>query len=53
MFAFQSVNQSNDKVNNYLFNHIHDLSYVDCYDPTDNNDDHISYDDNRSDKILD
>ena len=46
------MNQNNDKVNNYLCNHVRDLSNVDCYDPTDNNDDDISYDANISDKNL-
>ena len=53
IFSFQSVNQSNDKVNNSLCNNIRDLSGVDCYDPTDNNDDDISYDANISETILD
>ena len=52
IFAFQCVDQTNDKVNNYLCNHIRDLSHVDCYDPTKNNDDDISYDSNISDKNI-
>ena len=52
IFAFQSVNQNNDKVNNYLCNHIRDLSDVDCYDPTDNNDYDIIYEANISDENL-
>ena len=52
IFAFQSVNQINDKVNNYLFNHARNLSYVYSYDPTNNNDYDISYDTNISDKNL-
>ena len=44
------MNQSNDKVNNHLYNHIRDLSDVDFYDPTDNNDDDIRYDANISEK---
>ena len=53
IFAFQSVNQSNDKVSNWLCNHIRDLSDVYCYDPSNNNENGISYDANISDKILD
>ena len=53
IFDFQSVNQNNDKGNNYLCNHIRDLSDVDCYDPTDNNDNGISYDTNISEKKMD
>ena len=53
IFAFQSVNKSNDKVNNFLCNHIHDLYDVYCYDPTDNNDNGISYDTNISEKKMD
>ena len=53
IFAFQSVNQSNDKVNIYLCNHIRDLSDVYCYDPTNNNDYDISYDANISDENQD
>ena len=52
IFDFQSVNQSNDKVNKYLCNNIHDLSDVDCYDPIDNNDNDIRYDANISDNNL-
>ena len=52
IFSFQSVNQSNDKVNNSLCNNIRDLYDVDCYDPTDNNDDEIIYDANISDENI-
>ena len=52
IFAFQIMNQSNEKVNNYLCNHIRDLYDVDCYDSTDNNDDDIIYDANISDKNI-
>ena len=46
------MNQSNDKLNNYLCYHIRNLSDVDCYDPIDNNDNDIRYDANISDNNL-
>ena len=52
IFAFQIVNQIIDKVNSYLCNHIRDLFDVDCYDPTNNNDNAIRYDANISEKYI-